>query len=590
MQNAQNDLTLKERPSMDKRWIFPITNKELQANLSDNLHISPLMAQILVNRGQTDLASAKSFLKPELSDLNDPMILPGMEKAAQRINEAICKAEKIVIYGDYDVDGMSGTALIYKCLDMAYANVSYYIPERLGEGYGLNSDAVRKFAADGINLIITIDCGINSCIEADVAKELGVDLIITDHHEPGAQMPDAYAVINPKIESSPYPFKELSGVGISFKLAWAVAQTFSSGKRVSPEFREFLMSATGLAALGTITDVVPLYGENRIITKYGLKAIQYSDDPGIRALIKIANLESETLQANHIGFRIGPRLNACGRIGKAGLAVELLTTKSEKRANEIISLIDDENKRRQKMQKEIHDLAKKKIETEVDFKNQPVIILSDEGWHPGVVGIVASKLSEEYCRPTIMFGCTNGVAHGSARSVPSFHILNALEVCRGELISLGGHSQAAGLKIYTDKIEAFKISFNKAASSILNEKDLTPTLQIDAEVRLNALSKAVVNELLRLSPYGEGNAPPCLASTNLKIAGKPKRVGKEGRHLSFFVQQGDVSYKAIAFGNGDKIDLLDQNGGYCSLAYVPKINRWMDMENLELEVKDIKTF
>lgn len=575
---------------MDKRWIYPITNKDLQKDMSSSLNISPLLAQILINRGHADVSSVKEFLNPELINLKDPMILPEMEKAAKRIHLAICNGERIMIYGDYDVDGISGTALMFKCLDMVYAKVQYYIPDRMEEGYGLNSKAIKKFAADGVNVVITIDCGINSCEEADVAKENGIDLIITDHHEPGNEVPKGYAVINPKLASAArYPFKDLSGVGLSFKLAWAIAQAFSPGKRVSPEFREFLVSATGLAALGTITDVVPLYGENRVITKYGLRAIQFSKDPGIRALIKIANLEEEVLQASHIGFRIGPRLNACGRIGHAHIAVELLITKSDKRAEEIITFIDEENKRRQKIQKEIHELARKKIENEIDLENQIVIVLADESWHPGVVGIVASKLTEEYFRPTVMFGCTNGVAQGSARSIPSFHLLNALELCRGKLISLGGHSQAAGLKIYTDKIADFRVALNEAAASMLRDNDLTPTIQIDAEVNLSVLSKALTLELGQLAPHGEGNPTPCLASTNLKVAGKPKRVGQHGQHLSFFVRQGDTTLKAIAFGDGDKYDELQENGGQCSLAYLPKINKWMDVENLELEVKDIKT-
>ncbi len=573
---------------MEKRWIYPVTNRDLQESLKTNLNISSLLAQVLVNRGHTDISSAKDFLSPELNGLNDPMDLHGMREAADRINTAICKGEKIVIYGDYDVDGISGTALMIKCLDIAYANTSYYIPSRLDEGYGLNSEAIEKFANEGINVIITIDCGITSCAEAETAKKYGIDLIITDHHEPGEKIPDAFAIINPKLQSEHYQLHLLSGVGLSFKLAWAIAKTFSSGKRVSSEFKDFLLSATGLAALGTIADVVPLHGENRIIAKFGLKAIQHTEDPGMRALLKLAKLENEVLETNHVGFRFGPRLNACGRIGKANIVVELLTTKSDKRANEIALFIDDENKRRQEMQKDILDLARKKIDTEIDLKNHPAIILADEGWHPGIVGIVASKLSEEYFRPTIMFGCTNGIAHGSARSIPSFHILNALEICRTMLISLGGHSQAAGLKINKDCIEDFKVSFNKAASELLCDKDLTPTLQIDAEIPLSVLSKPLVKEINKLAPYGEGNPPPCFASTNLKVAGKPRRVGQGGQHLSFIVRQGDVSFKAIAFGSGNKLELLQQNRENCSIAYAPKVNTWMNNEKLELEVKDLK--
>lgn len=580
---------------MEKRWVYYPANKELQGNLATNLRISPIMAQMLINRGVRSISSADRFLRPELTGLEDPMLLPDMEKAAKRINSAICNSEKIVIYGDYDVDGISATALMSKCLDMVFANVSYYIPERLEEGYGLNPDAIKRLAKEGAKVIITVDCGINSCLEAGIAKEYGIDLIITDHHEPGSQIPDAFAVINPKLETSQYPFRELSGAGISFKLAWALGQTFSKGARVSQEFRDFLLSAIGLAALGTIADVVPLHGENRIISKFGLEAIQYTEDPGIRALIRVVNLEDEVLSANHIGFRLGPRLNAAGRIGNARIAVELLTTKNAKRADEIATFLEEKNKKRQKIQADMFELAMEKLQTEVDLTASPAIILSDESWHPGVVGVIASKLAEIYFRPVIMFGITNGIAHGSARSIPTFHILKALEIYKERCISLGGHSQAAGIKIYKDEIEGFKEAFNKTASSILQAEDLIPTLPIDAEVPLFEISKSLTAEMSRLAPYGEGNPQPILSSTNLKIVGKPRRVGPGGQHLSFFVREGNVSCKAIAFGCGNRFDSLQKNAclsgrqdGYCTLAYMPKINRWMDTENLELEVKDIK--
>lgn len=573
---------------MEKRWVYYPANKELQGELAANLRISPILAQMLINRGVRSISSAERFLRPELTDLEDPMLLPDMEKATKRINSAICNAEKIVIYGDYDVDGISGTALMSKCLDMVCANVSYYIPERLEEGYGLNPEAIKRLAKEGANVIITVDCGINSCLEAVIAKQYGIDLIITDHHEPGDLIPDAFAVVNPKLESSQYPFRELSGAGISFKLAWALGQTFSNGKRVSQEFRDFLLSAIGLAALGTIADVVPLHGENRIISKFGLEAIQYTDDLGIRALIRAVNLEDEVLNPNHIGFRLGPRLNAAGRIGNAAIAVELLTTKDGKRANEIAIFLEEKNKKRQKIQADMFELAMEKLRTEVDLTTSPAIILSDDSWHPGVVGVIASKLAEKYFRPAIMFGITNGIAHGSARSIPAFHILKALEIFKERFISLGGHSQAAGIKIYKDELEDFKEAFNKTASSILQVEDLIPILPIDLEIPLFAISKSLIAEVSRLAPYGEGNPQPILSATNLRIAGSPRRVGPGGQHLSFFVREGNTSYKAIAFGSGDKCDSLQKNGGYCALAYMPKINRWMDTENLELEVKDIK--
>ena len=573
---------------MSKRWIFSPPNKSLQSEIASKLKISHLLAQVLINRGIIDITSAKNFLQPQIAALEDPSLLPDIEKASIRINEAVRKKEKIVIYGDYDVDGLSATALMYRCLKLVGAQVSYYIPERLEEGYGLNTDAIKKLKEGGADVILTVDCGINACREADVARSFGIDLIITDHHQPGQEIPNAFAVVNPKLKTSPCVFKHFSGVGIAFKLAWAIGQHFSPHKKVSAEFKDFLLNAVGLVALGTIADVVPLLGENRILTKYGLSALQYTEIPGLRALLDIADLSNTNLDAFHVGYRLGPRLNAPGRVGNAGIVVEMLTTTCSERALEIANFLDSENKRRQNIQVDIMASARKKVMSEIDLDETTAIVLADQSWHPGIIGIIASKIVEEFNRPTVMIAIAEDIGHGSARSIPSFHILEALEYCKSKLLSVGGHAQAAGLKIHPDNINEFRLMLNSTTSQRLNKTDLVPILNIDAEVTLSMLSKALVAELARIAPHGEGNPIPLFAATNLKIVGQPRRIGSKGQHLSFYAKQGDVAIRAVAFGMGERIDRLKQNGKTCSLAFAVKINNWMDGENLELEVKDIK--
>ena len=573
---------------MSKRWIFSPPNKSLQTEIASKLKISHLLAQVLINRGITDIVSARSFLQPQIAALGDPSLLPDIEKASVRINEAVRKGEKIVIYGDYDVDGLSATALMYRCLKLVGGQVGYYIPERLEEGYGLNADAIKKLKAGGADVILTVDCGINACREADVARAFGIDLIITDHHQPGQEIPNAYAVVNPKLKTSQCAFKHFSGVGIAFKLAWAIGQHFSPHKKVSAEFKDFLLNAVGLVALGTIADVVPLLGENRILTKYGLSALQYTEIPGLRALLDIADLSSTNLDAFHVGYRLGPRLNAPGRVGKAGIVVEMLTTTCAERALEIANFLDQENKRRQDIQVDIMTSARKKVMNEINLDETTAIVLADQAWHPGIIGIIASKIVEEFNRPTVMIAIAEDIGHGSARSIPSFHILEALEYCKSKLLSVGGHAQAAGLKIHPDNINEFRSMLNSTTSQRLNKTDLVPVLNIDAEVTLSMLSKALVAELARLSPYGEGNPMPLFAAVNVKVVGQPRRIGAKGQHLSFYAKQGDVAVRAVAFGMGEQFERLKQNGKTCSLAFAVKINNWMDGENLELEVKDIK--
>jgi len=597
-----------------KKWIFPPLNINLQTEISNVLRISPLLSQLLINRGLTDVKSAKTFLQSKLSLLSDPMLLPDIEKSSERIIDALSQGEKITVYGDYDVDGISATALMVQCLETLsrlYWNqesiIDYYIPDRLEEGYGLSVGAIKTLSEMGTKVIITVDCGVNSFEEAKFAREKGIDLIITDHHEPEDKPFDsgndteaqntvscggdsAFGLINPKLTTSNYPFRELSGVGVAFMLAWAlgqIASTRSNGsagrarsggtgpvrspkKKVAGEFKDFLMDAIGLTALGTIADVVPLKQENRILAKYGLNVLQNSENPGIKALKEVAGLKDKIIRSNHVGFNLGPRINAAGRVGNAKKGVELLTAKCENKARELAEYLESENKRRQKIQ-------------------------------------VASRLASEFYRPVIIIATDGEVGHGSARSVPGFNLYNALVKCqeyftdRKLLISFGGHAQAAGLRILKKDISEFKEIFNTVSTGQMEGERFTPTLNIDLDVKLSSISNSLFKEIKALFPHGEGNQVPVFATRNVKAVGQIRRFGVNGNHLGFYVRQGDVSFKTVGFGMGDKIEVLKQNNGNCSIAYVLREpfrketnslynnNDMMYKESIELELKDIST-
>jgi len=631
-----------------KKWVIHPLNKNLQTEISDALRISPLLSQLLINRGLTEVSSAKAFLDSTLSLLSDPMLLPDIVKSSGRIIDALSKGEKITVYGDYDVDGISSTALMVQCLETLSrlywdqkSEIDYYIPNRLEEGYGLNVGAIEMLSKGGTKVIITVDCGVNSFEEAKSAREKGIDLIITDHHEPGDSAldgseetaslssmtcgcDDAFGLINPKLTTSNYPFRELAGVGVAFMLAWALGQIASArqddpaeqkeadstgkppSRKVAGEFKDFLMDAIGFAALGTIADVVPLKRENRILAKYGLSSLQNSKNHGVNALKEIAGLKDKTILSSHVGFNLGPRINAAGRVGDAKKGVDLLTSKCEDKAKEIAEYLESENKRRQKIQSDILESARKKILDEVDIDSEMAIIISDDSWHQGVVGIVASRLASEFYKPVIIIATDGEVGSGSARSVPGFNLYNALTKCqeyfmdRKILISFGGHAQAAGLSILRKDISEFKEIFNTVSIELMDGEDFTPTLNIDLEVKLSSLSSALFKEMKGLFPHGEGNPVPVFATRNVKAVGQVRRFGVNGKHLGFYVRQGDISFKTVGFGMGDKIEDLKQNNGNCSIAYVLRPpyrkgangmygNNMTYKEEIELELKDIST-
>ncbi len=570
---------------MPKRWnIAPVMQGCVKT--ARRLNVPPLIAQLLHNRGLADDESVHSFLQPEMKMLHPPELLPGAEQAAKLIAEKVRQGKSIAIYGDYDVDGVSGTAILWQLLQLAGAQVCYYIPHRLEEGYGVNGNALRQLKEQGVDTIITVDCGATAVEEAQLAGELGLTLVITDHHTLDEQLPPAAAIVHPALNNE-YPNPDLCGAGVAFKLAWAIAQKLSQSQRVTAEFRDFLQDATGMAALGTIADLVPLTGENRIIARFGLGLLARSKHFGMKALIESAKLTDHQLNSEHAGFWLAPRLNAAGRMGHARLAVELFTSADEERAREIATYLTEQNRKRQTLERRIFEQACKRVEQD-NLANDAsrAIVLADEEWHAGVIGIVASRLVDRFHRPTVMIALQNGEGQGSARSIRHFHLHQALCGCAEHVLGFGGHAMAAGLRIATDQVENFTNAFVERANQALTAQDLQPTLNLDAEVKLSSLNEGTVRYIEKLGPFGMGNPKARLATGLLQLDGEPRLVGRNSEHLSFFVTDGRHRRRAIAFKQKDSYQpLLDHRR--CRLAFVPKLNTFNGRTSVELQVLDI---
>lgn len=572
-----------------RRWNLAEWNPAAQ-ELARRLRTSPLVAQILLNRGLSDPKECAEFLRPSLKSLYDPVLIPNLPLAAERLARAIHDREKIVIYGDYDVDGITATAILWHAIRLLGSQADYYIPHRLEEGYGLNAEAIAQICDGGARLIVSVDCGITAVEPALVAAERGVDLIITDHHEMHDQLPRCFAIVHPRLphDGPAYPNPHLCGAGIAFKLAWAVGQELGGGRRVSDAFRDFLVEATALAALGTIADVVPLIGENRVLAHFGLGGLKASKLKGIRALIRSAGLDGQNLDSYHVGFLLAPRLNACGRLGHANLAVKMLTEADESQANEIAAYLERQNRARQSMERKILDEAVAQIrQLGFDRDENRAIVLGAESWHAGVIGIVASRIVDLYHRPAIMVSLGGALAQGSGRSISGFHLARALEACEQYLEGFGGHEMAAGLKLRAEKFADFRRAFLDHANRTIQPDMLVPQLFIDCEAELSHMSQALVDELKRLGPFGHGNRRPLLCCRGLTLAGPPRRVGKTGDHLQLFVRQGSSHMKCIAFGAGAIFDKL-REGMTIDLAVEPQINQYNGRASIELAVKDMQ--
>ena len=575
---------------MAKKWLFKGHDSAAILELANKSSVEPVVAQLLLNRGITEHLSIGTFLEARFADLREPELLPGVQVASERIYAAIQAKTPITVYGDYDADGMTGTSILFSCLRLLGAEVQYYVPNRLEDSYGLSCDSIQKLAQRGRKMIISVDCGIGSIQEAELCRELGIDLIITDHHRMSEQLPDALAIVHPALPGYDYPFHGLCGAGVAFKLAWALCQHASQAKKVSTALREFLFQATTLAALGTVADVVPLLDENRIIVRHALKLMQQYGPLGLKALIKQTKLDQKSiLTAEDIAFTLAPRLNAAGRLGQAQLGIELLTTQDPQRAAVLAEYIDRLNGDRESLERSIVIAATKQAKEQFDIENDSAFVLAGSGWHLGVIGVVASRLSEKFHRPVVIIGMDSTgqkAATGSARSQGIIDLHATLEKCREHLVTCGGHAAAAGLRIDERNIASFRHAFCEEVSTHLKGQKPIASLNIDAEATFKQMNLNTVSTIEKLAPFGASNPRPILVASNVELADAAKAMGSGDRHMSVKLVQYGSSMRGVAFGQAEWIEPLNNHRGQIDVAFRPNINEFNGMRRVELQLLD----
>lgn len=566
-------------PKLEKRWTLHDADEAKVANLRENLNIHPALCRILVLRGIETYDQAKAFFRPSLDSLHDPFLMKGMDRAVNRLTEAISAGERILIYGDYDVDGTTSVALVYSFLQKIYTNIDYYIPDRYAEGYGISTQSIDYAATNGFTLIIALDCGIKSNDKIDYAKEKGIDFIICDHHTPGDETPAAVAVLDPKQHDCAYPYKELSGCGIGFKLMQAFA--LQQGIPAEEVYKHLDLVCVSIAS-----DIVPITGENRILAYHGLKKINTSPCPGIKALIGVATLYKR-LDISDIVFIIGPRINAAGRIADAKAAVKLLICTDEDLASDQhADVLDRLNHERKELDKSITEHALDMIATDEKMLSRKSTVLYHDGWHKGVIGIVASRLIEQYFRPTIVLTLSDGKVTGSGRSVRGFDLYEAIYECREHLIQFGGHRYAAGLTMHPAQVQDFSEAFERVVAARITPEQQVPEIDIDAEITLDDIDQKFYNVLRQMSPFGPGNMKPVFLSGHLRDSKWSKLVKEE--HIKFSIRRprrGDT-ISGIGFGLGYKFPLI-QNQPF-DLCYQIEENEWNEKISLQLVVKDVR--
>ena len=541
----------------NKKWTLKHKGKIEESDLSKKIKISPEISQILSNRGIYNEKDAEIFMNPSLEYLRDPFLMKDMKKATDRIKKAIENKERIYIYGDYDVDGVSSTSVLYLYFKSIDFPVKYYIPNRLEEGYGINEDAIKKIHDDGCDLIITVDCGITSVKEVELANDLGIDVIITDHHECQSEIPDAFAIVNPKQEDCNYPFDMLCGCGVAFKMIQALTD--------EEEFKTSMFDYLEIVTLATICDIVPLVDENRIIVKNGLKLMKEGKNLGLRELIKVCGIETNKIGSSHIGFSVGPRINASGRLGYSYLGVQLFTTDIEEEAKEIANILEAKNIERQMIESKMYKEAEDLISSDERYKDDKVLVIAKEGWQHGIIGIVASKLTEKYYKPTILLTIEDDEATGSARSIKGFSIFDALVSCKDLMNKFGGHEQAAGLALDAKNIEELRKRVNEIADYNLTKEDLIENIKVEYELEEESVTLDLVDDLHKLEPFGLSNPSPRFIMRDLLLTNIFK-MGKNKQHLKIMVEN-EKSYECVGFNMsylsdnfqiGDKIDVLFQ--------------------------------
>jgi single-stranded-DNA-specific exonuclease len=543
------------------------------------LEVPPIFARIMLNRGIDSHRSAKEFFNLSLQQLHDPFLMQDMHAAVDRLAQALNRQERLLIYGDYDVDGTTATALLTLAFRALGYNVPHYIPERLREGYGLSMTGIEKAKADGVQLILAVDCGVTAHKEIARARQLGMDVIVCDHHQPASQLPPATALLDPKRSDCPYPFKELCGAGVAFKLMQGL---FRYLKRDEQE----LFRHVDLVAIGSAADIVPLVDENRAFVKAGLEQLNRTENVGLRALVKVCGLQNTPIESGQILFIIAPRINAVGRMGDARRAVNLLISENEAEALEIADILDAENRERRNVDDETFREAIEMIEAQCNPQDDAVFVLHQENWHSGVIGIVASRVVEKYFRPTVMIATVNGVGKGSVRSIPGFDVHQALSQCADLLLAFGGHKYAAGLTINTEQIFTLRRRLQEVAGRMLTPDMRTPRLRIDGEIRFSEIDPRLIKFLKALAPYGPQNMRPVFVSRGLRVIGTPQIVGNN--HLRFQVAQDNKRLDCIGFSLGEKLCRLNSGKGEIELAYLLEENTYQGRTSLQLRVKDIR--
>lgn len=565
----------------NKRWKIRETEDPSTVKLlTDSLNISETLANLLIQRDIKNFSEAKLFFRASVDALHDPFLMDGMENATYRIIQAVTENQNICIYGDYDVDGTCSTAVLYLFLKELGANVEFYIPKRLTDGYGLTKGGIDYIKSRNISLLVTVDCGITAVEETKYAKTLGIDVIICDHHQPKDVIPDAYAVLDPLKPSCSYPFRYLSGAGVAFKLAQGVSERI--GKRELP------MQYLDLVAMAGAADIVPLVDENRILVKEGLHLINTNPRPGVAALIELSNIQPGELTTGQIVFTMAPRINAVGRLGNAERAVDLLITNNKEEAFKLAQILETENYTRRKIDEDTYFSALEKIEASLDFSTENAIILHQESWHPGVIGIVASRLVEKYYRPTIMLTTVDGVAKGSARSISNFNIYEALKQCEDLLIHFGGHQAAAGLAVEVDKLEEFKIKFNRIVKETITDDNLFPEILIDSKLILADITPKFTRILDQFAPFGPGNMRPVFLSENVQPAGNARIVGNNHLVVSLKQNGSEKVFDCIAFNMGKFCEELNKPFSKADVVY--SIDRTVRDGRIfpQFRIKDIK--
>ena len=562
------------------RWKIKQPSEDHVASIKKEFNTSEIIAKVLANRGIESLKSSHNFFNPSTDQLHDPFMMKNMDIAVDRISKNIQNQKPILIFGDYDVDGTTGASLLYLGLKDLNAIVEYYIPHREKEGYGLSAGGIDYAQSVGADLLITCDCGINAFQPVDYANEHGIDIIITDHHIPDKKLPNAYAVLNPKQKGCEYPFKGLCGCGVAFKLISAVSEKSGIGQNVGLNYLD-------LVALATSADMVPILDENRVLVHGGLDQLEESKSPGIHQLLVQTGLVGGSLNVGKLVFGLAPKINAAGRMGDANRTVELLTTSDKTRAEELASILVQENKRRQLIQEDIVNDAIRLVHSQVDLENNKVVIIGSKGWHPGVVGIVASRIKDEFSRPAIVIAFDKkGIGKGSARSIPHLDLYEALSYAAKFLEGYGGHPMAAGLTVHEDKFENFKSLFLRNVNKILTNNDLIPAISIDGEMALTDINSRFMRFLEKLGPFGPGNMRPKFVSRNLSISGQPRLMGN-GEHIRFIVSQNGRNYPAVGFKLSSHYEDLIR-GVPVDIAYVVEVNQWQGQSNIQLNVRDIQ--